>query len=143
MRICAQWWPARTQTPREPMISATSCGCTPATEKDRTAPRAAGSDGPCSVTPSSSPMRSMAYVTTSSSWARTLSIPSSPSQSTAAPRPMTSAMADVPASNFVGTSAKRTPSLVTEEIMCPPPSSGGSASSAALRPCRIPTPVGP
>ena len=29
----AQWWPARTQTPAEPRISATSCGWTPSSAK--------------------------------------------------------------------------------------------------------------
>ena len=31
---CAQWWPARTQTPSRPRISATSCGCD-AVERER------------------------------------------------------------------------------------------------------------
>ena len=51
---CAQWWPARTQTPWRPRISATSCGWTPssANEHERaararaSAGRAASGPGP-------------------------------------------------------------------------------------------------
>ena len=36
---CAQWWPARMQTPSRPMISETSCGCTPSRLNAMTLPR--------------------------------------------------------------------------------------------------------
>ena len=42
MSGCAQWWPARTQTPSRPRISATSCGWTPSSANETSAPRALG-----------------------------------------------------------------------------------------------------
>ena len=64
-------------------------------------------------------------------------------KSTAAPSPIASAIGDVPASNFAGSSAQRDSSASTREIMCPPPRNGGIASSSSRRPCRTPMPVGP
>ena len=64
-------------------------------------------------------------------------------KSTAAPRPMASAMFEVPASNFAGLCAQRVSSVETEAIMCPPVMKGGISSSRSARPCRTPTPVGP
>ena len=42
-----------------------------------------------------------------------------------------------------GTSAQRISSSATVGIMCPPPRNGGIASSSSRRPCRTPMPVGP
>src|SRR5690606_21891052 len=42
MSGCAQWWPARMQTPWRPRISATSCGWTPATLNEQIGPRSGG-----------------------------------------------------------------------------------------------------
>src|SRR5919198_5376307 len=38
-----QWWPARTQTPSRPRISATSCGWTPSSANDTAGPRGSSS----------------------------------------------------------------------------------------------------
>ena len=38
---------------------------------------------------------------------------------------------------------QRISSIETDAIMCPPPRNGGISSSRSLRPCRMPTPVGP
>ncbi len=70
-------------------------------------------------------------------------MPKSSRKPIAAPSPITSATAEVPASNLAGSSAQVTSSALTDEIMCPPPSHGGIASSSSRRPCRTPTPVGP
>src|SRR3954471_14540183 len=141
---CAQWWPARMQTPCAPRISATSCGCTPSTVNDTSAPRSAAAGGPWIATPGTAPRRSSAYAARSRSCSRTAAIPMAERKSTAAPRPMPSAIADVPASNFAGVCAKRVPlSSDTEAIMCPPLTNGGIASSRARRPWSTPTPVGP
>ncbi len=57
--------------------------------------------------------------------------------------PTASAIGDVPASNFHGSSLKRDSWKSTELIMSPPPRNGGIASSTSRRPCRMPMPVGP
>ncbi len=61
----------------------------------------------------------------------------------AAPSPITSAMAGVPASNLAGSGAKVVPAKLTVWIMSPPPCQGGIDSRRADRPQRSPTPVGP
>src|SRR4051812_43689819 len=144
MSGCAQWWPARMQTPCAPRISATSCGCTPSTVNETSAPRSAASSGPWIATPGTAVRRSIAYAARSCSCSRTASIPIDDRKSTAAPRPIASAMFDVPASNFVGVVAKRVPcSSETDAIMCPPLMNGGIASRSSRRPWSTPMPVGP
>ena len=61
----------------------------------------------------------------------------------AAVRPMASAMAGVPASNFQGTSFHSVASRVTRLIMLPPVRKGGIASSSSRRPHSAPMPDGP
>src|SRR3954470_17523801 len=144
MSGCAQWWPARMQTPWAPRISATSCGCTPSSVNDTSAPRSAASSGPWIATPGTADRRSIAYAARSASCSRTASMPMADRKSTAAPSPIASAMFDVPASNFAGEVAKRVPfSSDTDAIMCPPLMNGGIASSSSRRPCSTPIPVGP
>src|SRR6185295_2388189 len=57
---CAQWWPARTQTPSRPRISATSCGWMPSSANAATLPRWSASAGPYKVSPGTSTRRSRA-----------------------------------------------------------------------------------
>ena len=82
-----------------------SCGCAPSSANETSAPRSAAAGGPCTTRPGTSDARrSSASPVTASSWARTCSIPSARSQSTAAPSPIASAIWEVPASNFHGRS---------------------------------------
>src|SRR3954451_23863166 len=99
---CAQWWPARTQTPLSPRISAMSCGCAMSSVNATSAPWRSASLGPMTVTSGSSARRSSAYAARSRSCSRMFSIPIEWTKSMAAPRPIASAMFDVPASNFAG-----------------------------------------
>ena len=139
-----QWWPVRTHTPERPRISPTSCGCTPSITKETSAPRPAASAGPCSVMPGHLAQAGRARRRTSaSSWARISSIPIARIQSTAAPRPIASAICEVPASNLWGSSVQVDSVGPTVRIMWPPPMNGGIASSSSRRPCRTPIPVGP
>src|SRR5215204_1363389 len=43
---CAQWWPARMQTPSRPRISETSCGCAPSMLNASAPPRSSTPAGP-------------------------------------------------------------------------------------------------
>ena len=70
-------------------------------------------------------------------------MPSSRNQSTATPRPIASAICEVPASNFQGRSVHVDSLAATVRIMCPPPMNGGISSSSARRPWSTPIPVGP
>ena len=79
----------------------------------------------------------------STSWARTASMPTPMRYSAAAPSPTASAIGGVPASNFQGRSAQVLPSVVTLEIISPPPRKGPIASRIAGVPTRQPMPVGP
>ena len=60
----------------------------------------------------------------------------------AAPSPIASAIAFVPASNFQGSSFQVECSRSTREIMWPPPRKGRISLSSSRRPCSSPT-VGP
>ena len=53
MSGCAQWWPARMQTPSRPRISETSCGCTPSRLNETMPARRSGA-GPYAVKPGTS-----------------------------------------------------------------------------------------
>ena len=79
----------------------------------------------------------------STSWARTASMPTPIRYSAAAPTPTASAIGGVPASNFQGRSAQVLPSVVTFEIISPPPRKGPMASRISGLPTRQPMPVGP
>ncbi len=61
----------------------------------------------------------------------------------AAPNPIASAIAEVPASNLYGRSFVVKPRNCTFAIMSPPPMKGGIASSNLVFPNNIPIPVGP
>ena len=141
---CAQWWPARTQTPSRPRISATSCGWTPSSANETSAPRRSASAGPWIVSPAISRQAlervggELALVRADVLHAEARR-GSRPRRRGRSPR----RSSDVPASNFAGSSAQRISSSETTAIMCPPPRNGGIASSSSRRPCRTPTPVGP
>ena len=128
----AQWWPARTQTPWRPRISATSCGWTPSSAKETSAPRWAGSRGPWRVQ-ARHRAQALERVADELALVRRGRAPcrcpagSRPRR----PRPIASAMFAVPASNFAGLSAQRVSSTETEAIMCPPVMNGGIASSSS------------
>src|SRR3954467_6925421 len=139
---CAQWWPARMQTPSRARISAVSCGWMPSSVNETAVPRGC-SAGPLIVRPSTSWRRSIKYAVTSSSCAGTASMPSESSQRMAAPRPAASTYGVVPASNFQGSEFHVDISQSTRAIISPPPRNGGISSSSSRRPYSTPMPVGP
>src|SRR3972149_6545875 len=70
-------------------------------------------------------------------------MPSASRYSTAAPKPIASVIAGVPASNFHGGSVGVKPSRGTSRIISPPPRKGGIPSRRSSRPHSAPIPVGP
>ena len=64
-------------------------------------------------------------------------------KSTATPSPIASAICEVPASNFPGSSVQVELVSKTCLIMWPPLMNGGISSSSSRRPWSTPMPVGP
>ena len=102
---CAQWWPARTQTASRSSSSAMSCGCMPSIVNDTTPPRRSRSGGPnrCDALDLGQALQrvrgQLALVR-----ADALHADRRRGSRSAAPSPTASAIADVPASNFHGSS---------------------------------------
>ena len=82
----------------------------------------------------------VAYATSACSCAWIFSSPISVRKSTAAPKPTTSAMGGVPASNLYGSSFHKERPFSTRRIISPPYRKGGIASSTSRRPQSTPTP---
>ena len=137
-----QLWPARMATPSRSAMVAMSCGWMPSITNETTPARSLAG-GPNMRRPGTSVSASIAYSVSSRSWARMAFRPTPSTYSSAAPSPITSAIAWVPASNFSGRSAKVVPVVRTALIMSPPPRNGGIASSSSRRPYSTPMPVGP
>ena len=70
-------------------------------------------------------------------------MPTCDTQSIASPRDIASTIGGVPASNFVGGSAKVDFSILTTSIISPPPKNGGISSNNLYLPNKTPIPVGP
>ena len=136
MSGCAQWCPARTQTPWRPRISATSCGWMPSSAKETSAPRCVGVGRAVEREPGNARRGARARRRRARARARARAPCRCPRRkSTAAPSPMR--LGD---RRRAGLELRRrsAPSAIssseTEAIMWPPPRNGGIASSSSRAP---------